>query len=65
MDDELDYDEVEIGDDSAEDEFMEFVSRLSERNRTRQIRESIERIEESRKIRDQLGLDGFDLGVNY
>lgn len=62
-DQELDYDENE-GEESAHD-FIEFVTKLSERNRSRQIRESIERLEESRRMREQLGLDGFELGTNY
>jgi len=62
-DQELDYDRND-GDES-EDDFIEFVTKLSERNRSRQIRESIERLEESRRMREQLGLDEFELGINY
>ena len=62
-DQELDYDRND-GDES-EDDFIEFVTKLSERNRSRQIRESIERLEESRRMREQLGLDEFELGTNY
>ena len=60
---ELDYDRND--DDESEDDFIEFVTKLSERNRSRQIRESIERLEESRRVREQLGLEEFELGTNY
>ena len=62
-DQELDYDRND-GDES-EDDFIEFVTKLSERNCSRQIRERIERLEESRRMREQLGLDEFELGINY
>ena len=62
-DQELDYDRND--DDESEHDFIEFVTKLSERNRSRQIRESIERLEESRRMREQLGLDEFELGINY
>lgn len=63
MDDDLDYTEDDEVDE--EHEFVGFVTRMLENNRGRQVRETIERIEESRKLRDLLGLDGFELGPNY
>ena len=51
--------------DGDENEFLEFVSRLSANNSHRRIREQIERLEESRRLSDALGLDGFELGQNY
>ena len=62
-DDDFDY-ELEGGDES-EDEFVEFVTKLSEQNRARQIRENIERRLESRRMGDLLGIEGFELSPNY
>lgn len=67
-DDDDTFDEIEFDgetEEGADDEFLEFVSRLSERNRSRMIREQIERREESRRLGDALGLDGFQLSSNY
>lgn len=66
MDEEDTFDELDFdGDTEPDDEFLEFVNRLSERNRSRMIREQIERLEESRRLGDMLGLDSFRLGNNY
>lgn len=66
MDEEDTFDELDFdGDTEQDDEFLEFVNRLSERNRSRMIREQIERLEESRRLGDMLGLDSFRLGNNY
>lgn len=66
MDDDNTFDDVDFDDDAgAEDEFLEFVSRLSEKNRSRMVREQIERREESRRLGDMLGLDGFQLSNSY
>lgn len=65
MDDDT-FDDIEFdGEEAVEDEFLEFVNRLSERNRNRMIREQIERREESRRLGDVLGLDGFQLSNSY
>lgn len=64
MDEEDDFEEIEIGDED-EDEFLEFMSRLTVHNRARLVRKQIERREESRRLGDLLGLDDFELGVNY
>lgn len=64
MDDDDTFDDIEF-DGEGEDEFLEFVTRLSERNRSRMIREQIERREESRRLGDVLGLDGFQLSNSY
>ena len=63
MDDDFDY-ELEDGDES-DNEFVEFVTKLSEQNRARQIRENIERRLESRRMGDMLGIEGFELSPNY
>jgi hypothetical protein len=63
MDDD-NFDDIDF-DNEAEDEFLEFMSRLSERNRSRMIREQIERREESRRLGDVLGLEGFELSNSY
>ena len=47
------------------DEFVDFVSRLAERNRYKEIRDYIERREVSRRLRDDLGLDLSDLPSDY
>lgn len=66
MDDEDDFDEIELeGESDAEDEFLAFMSRLSGHNRNRMIRTLIETREESRRLGEMLGLDGFELGPNY
>ncbi len=66
MDDDNTFDDVDFdGDTGSEDEFLEFVSRLSEKNRSRMVREQIERREESRRLSDMLGLDGFQLSNSY
>ncbi len=66
MDEDDNYDDGEFDSESSgEGEFLEFVSRLSERNRSRMIREQIERREESRRLGDVLGLDGFELSNSY
>lgn len=62
MDDSLD-DEDYTTDEG--DEFLEFVSRLSERNRHKEVRDYIERREVSRKLRDDLGLELADLPSDY
>jgi hypothetical protein len=63
VDEDIDY---EIGEDGqSEHEFIEFVTKLSERSRARQLREQIERREESKRIRDFLGIDGFELKASY
>lgn len=65
MDDDT-FDDIDFdAEGGASDEFLEFVNRLSERNRTRLIREQIERREESRRLGDVLGLDGFQLSNSY
>ena len=63
MDEDLDYESEDMR--PAGNEFVEFVTKLSERNRTRQLKEQIERREESRRICDLLGIEGFELGHNY
>ena len=50
----IDYDE-------SEDKFITFVSKLADGNRRLQLRREIERREESKRIRDSLGLDNFEL----
>ncbi len=63
MDKEIDYEFWEDG--KCEHEFIEIVTMLSERNRARQVREWIESEEVSRRIRDFLGIDGFELMPGY
>jgi hypothetical protein len=66
MDDDDNFDDIDFDNEAeAEDEFLEFISRLSERNRSRMIREQIERREESRRLGDVLGLEGFELSNSY
>ncbi len=65
MDEDDSFDNEFDDDNSGEDEFLEFVTRLSGRNRSRMIREQIERREESRRLGDVLGLDGFELSNSY
>ena len=48
-DENIDYDE-------SEDEFITFVSKLPDGNRKLQLRREIERREESKRIRDSLGV---------
>lgn len=61
IDDELDQDDY----DAAADEFVEFVSRRTERNRFKELRDYIERREVSRRLREDLGLDLIDLPTDY
>ena len=63
MDEDLDCESADMVE--AEHEFVEFVTKLSEKSRTRQLKEQIERREESRRIRDLLGIEAFELGQNY
>lgn len=63
MDEDLDTELEGMG--QVGNEFVDFVTKLSERNRTRQLKEQIERREESRRICDLLGIEGFELGHNY
>ncbi len=63
MDDSLDEDEFTADED--EDEFVEFVSRRTGRNRNKELRDYIERREVSRRLREDLGLDLFELPTDY
>ena len=58
-----DLDDADYMDDG--DEFVEFVSRLAERNRHKEVRDYIERREASRRLRDDLGLELSDLPSDY
>lgn len=51
--------------DADSGEFVEFVARLAQRNRYKEVRDCIERREESRRLRENLGLDLFELPTDY